>query len=236
MPKREIELVNGEFYHIIERGNDRRKIFLDNEDRLRFVNSLLVFNDTAPSPWQSRAFWNEQKESLIMDYQSKHPLVEIHAFALMDNHFHLLVRQLSEDGIAKYTKKLGGYVHYFNKKYKRTGSLFEGRYRAKLIQSETQLRNNFIYIKTNPVEIIEPEWKSWKVAKPLEAFNFLEKNYRWSSYWDYLGKNNFSSLVEKDFFLKLFDGEKNIKNEINSWISSKSSSFTRGISKADFLE
>ncbi|MCX6737999.1 MAG: hypothetical protein NTY11_01095, partial [Candidatus Parcubacteria bacterium] len=67
-------------------------------------------------------------------------------------------------------------------------------------------------------------------------FNFLEKDYRWSSYWDYLGKNNFSSLVEKDFFLKLFDGEKNIKNEINSWISSKSSSFVRGISRVDFLE
>lgn len=236
MPKRETELINGEFYHIIERGNDRRKIFLDNEDRLRFINSLLVFNDTEPSPWQSRAFWKNQKESLIMNYQPKHPLIEIHAFALMDNHFHLLVRQLTEDGIANYTRKLGGYVCYFNRKYKRTGSLFEGRYRAKLIQSETQLRNTFIYIKTNPVEMVEPEWKSWKVNKPLEALNFLEKNYRWSSCWDYLGKNNFSSLIEKDFFLKLFDGEKNIKNEINSWISSKSSNFTRGIDRSDFLE
>ncbi|MBU3964574.1 transposase [Patescibacteria group bacterium] len=236
MPRRKTELINGEFYHIIERGNDRRKIFLDNEDRLRFVNSLLVFNDTAPSPWQSRAFWKKQKELLKMDYKPKNPLVEIHAFALMDNHFHILVRQLTENGITNYTRKLGGYAYYFNKKHKRTGSLFEGRFRAKLIQTEVQLRNNFVYIKTNPVEMVEPEWKSWKVVDSKQATDFLEKDYRWSSYWDYLGKNNFSSLVKKDFFLKLFDGEQNIQKEINSWISSKSSVFSRGMDKVDFLE
>ncbi len=235
VPKRKTELINGEFYHIIGRGNDRRKIFLDDEDRLRFINSLLIFNDTAPSPWQSRAFWKQKKELLATSYRPENAVIEIHAFALMDNHFHLLVRQITDKGITNYARKLGGYAYYFNKKYNRTGSLFEGRYRARIIENDIQLRNNFVYINTNPVQLIEPQWKQWKVADPQKAINFLEENYRWSSYWDYLGKNNFSSLVEKDFFLKLF-GKEDIKKEINSWISSKSSMFAREIREEDFLE
>jgi len=235
VPKRKTELINGEFYHIIERGNDKRKIFLDDEDRLRFINSLLVFNDTAPSPWQSRAFWKRQKE-LVMSYQPKNPLVEIHAFALMGNHFHLLIRQITENGITKYTRKLGGYAYFFNKKYQRTGSLFEGRFRAKLIQTETQLKNNFVYINTNPIELVEPQWKEWKVLNPQKAIQFLGSEYRWSSYQDYLGKDNFPSLIKKDFFAKLFNGKQEIKNEINSWILSKSSIYSKGIDKTDFLE
>jgi len=218
MPIRKTQLVNGEFYHIVNRGIDKRKIFLDEEDYFRFINSLLIFNDQNPIPSESRGFWNRRESSLLASSRPKHLLVEICAFALMKNHFHLLVRQLTEGGIATLMNKLGGYSCFFNKKYERTGALFEGRYRTKLIKTEVQLRNTFIYIHTNPIEIIEPEWKDWCVDNPQGAIEFLENKYRWSSYQDYLGKQNFSSLINQDFFLKLFEGKEGVRRQTDSWI------------------
>lgn len=223
MPRRKIQLVNGEFYHIVKRGVEEREIFLDDEDRFRFVNSLLVFNDKMPAPWQSRAFWNlRDPDSLARDYRPKIPLMEIHALVLMPNHFHILVRQLIEKGIVILMNKLGGYSYYFNKKYKRGGTLFQDRYKIIHVENEDQLKNNFVYIHTNPLALIEPEWKDWKVKNPKKAIKFLEE-YRWSSYWDYLGRENFPSVIEQEFFLKLFGGKEGIQKEINSWILFKSS-------------
>ena len=223
MPRRKTQFVNGEFYHIIKKGIEEREIFLDEEDRLRFVSSLLVFNDKNPVPWQSRIFWHQREpESLPgQDYKPNSPLVEIHVFALMSNHFHLLVRQIIENGIVSLMNKLGGYSYYFNKKYGRVGPLFQGRFKAILVENELQLRSNFVYINTNPVGVIEPGWKNFKVENPQKAIQFLEKGYHWSSYRDYLGERIFSPVINKEFFLKLFGGEEEIKKEVNSWISFK---------------
>ena len=127
MPKRKTQLINGEFYHIVKRGIEERKIFLDDEDCFRFINGLLVFNDKMPAPWKSRAFWYQRDPASLAkgDYHSKIPLVEVHAFSLMPNHFHLLVCQLVENGISILIQKLGGYSYYFNKKYERVGTLYQ---------------------------------------------------------------------------------------------------------------
>ncbi len=228
MPERKIELANGEFYHIVKRGVDKRKIFLDDEDRLRFVNSLIVFNDKAPSPWLSRTFWHratfpilQRGPSSLQNYRPKEPLVKIYAFVLMGNHFHLLLSQLADGGIVKFMRKIGGYAYAFNKKHNRTGALFEGRYRIKRIKNDTQLENNFVYISTNPVEILEPGWKKGKVTNPKRAIAFLEKGYRWTSYWDYLGNRNFPTLTSRDFFNELFGSSERIQKRINDWVYSK---------------
>jgi putative transposase len=223
MPIRKTELVNGEFYHIVNRGVDKRDIFLDDKDRFRFINSLLVFNDEGLSEWHSNSFWKQAGPSCLINYESKNPLVEICVFALMKNHFHLLVRQLIDGGIISLMNKLGGYSAFFNKKYERKGALFEGRYKIKLIKTEEQLKNNFVYIHTNPVEIIEPKWKDALVDNPQEAIKFLEDKYIWSSYRDYLGKEKFSRLINQDFFLKLFGEKEELKKQIDSWILFKSS-------------
>jgi len=243
MPIRKVQLVNGEFYHIVKRGVDKRKIFLDDEDRLRFINSLLVFNDELPSPWISRFFWknqempNQRGPSSLISYRPKEPLVKIYAFVLMDNHFHLLLSQIVDGGITKYMRKIGGYAYAFNKKYDRTGTLFEGRYKIKRIKSDSQLENNFVYIITNPVEILESGWKENKVNNPEEAISFLENKYRWTSYWDYLGNRNFPTLTNRDFFNKLFGGKENIQKTINDWIFFKAhSSSSDSKIVIDFLE
>lgn len=227
MPLRTVQLISGEFYHIINRGVDDRKIFLDDEDRLRFVNALLVFNDLAPTKWEWRGFWSQRDpSSLVHTYKPERRLVEIHAFVLMPNHFHLLVRQIEENGIILFMKKLGGYCYYFNKKYNRKGSLFQGRYKAILIQNEDRLINTFVYIHTNPIELVEPLWKKeWAVKSYGKAVNFLENQYKWTSYWDYLGKTNFPHLIYKDFFEKLMGGKEGIQEAIIDWIKFKHKNF-----------
>ena len=214
--------MNEEFYHVVKRGVEERVIFLDNDDHNRFLSSLLVFNDSFPAPWDMRAFWLQRELSSWKTYKPKNPVVEIHAYALMKNHFHLLLRQIAENGITDFMRKLGGYSYYFNKKYKRVGTLFQGRFKAKLIETDTQLINTFNYIHTNPVEIIEPGWKEWSVKNPKRAKDFLKK-YKWSSYVDYLGdtNNTYSNLLTKEFFLGVLNGKNGCRAEVESWIDAK---------------
>ena len=220
MPRKIIQLETGEFYHIINRGVEQRDIFLDDDDRLRFINSLLVFNDSNPAPWESRRFWEQNRHSTVYNHVSKNPLTEIHTFTLMDNHFHLMLRQKIEKGISVFMQKIGGYVSYFNKKYQRKGPLFQSRFRPVLIKTEEQLKNTFCYIHTNPVEIIEPRWKDCIVKDKNEANNFL-RGYRWSSYGSFIGEGEFDNVVKKDFLLDILGGENGVKEEIDTWIEYK---------------
>lgn len=222
MPLRTVQLANEEFYHVVKRGVEGRKIFLDDEDRTRFICSLLVFNDEEPAPWSMRAFWNQRDPASLMvsSYNVESPLVQIHSFALMDNHFHLLLKQVEDHGISNFMNKLGGYSYYFNKKYHRVGPLFQGRFKAILIKTEEQLKNAFVYVNTNPIGLIEPSWKENGIKDFKTSKQFLT-DYQWSSYPDYSGHENFASLLKKDFFLHLFDGQENCKKEVESWLRYK---------------
>ncbi len=218
---RNLQFANDEFYHLIKRGVEERKIFLDDKDRIRFLNSLLVFNNTEPAPWGMRAFWHQRDPAslIIKEYQQQSPLIEIHAFALMDNHFHLLVKQVRDNGISNLMNKLGGYSYYFNRKYHRVGPLFQGRFKAVLIRTDEQLKNAFVYVNTNPVGLLYPGWKEKGVGNFKKTQDFLE-TYRWSSYPLYL-KDIDSPLIKKEFFLEVFGKVSDCKDEIESWIKHK---------------
>ena len=220
MPIRNCVFENQEFYHIVKRGVEGREIFLDDGDNLRFTNSLLVFNDTKAAPWNMRGFWYQRDPTSLADYYPENPFVEIHAFALMKNHFHLLLLQLQDKGIINFMKKMGGYAYYFNKKYKRHGPLFESRFRAVHINTEVQLKNVFSYIHTNPIGLIASDWKEKGISDPIKGKEFL-KDFRWSSYLDFIGRDNFPSLIKKDFYVKLFGGEKECQMEVENWIETK---------------
>lgn len=222
MPLRIVQFANDEFYHVVKRGIEGRKIFLDDEDRIRFISSLLVFNDEEPAPWNMRAFWHQRDPASLLQqsYKVEHPLVEIHSFALMDNHFHLLIKQVKDHGISNFMNKLGGYSYYFNKKYNRVGPLFQGRFKAILIKTEEQLKNVFVYVNTNPIGLIEPLWKENGIKDFKKSTHFLT-DYKWSSYPDYLGKDNFPFLIKKDFFLNLLGGEDSCRGEVESWLKYK---------------
>jgi putative transposase len=213
--------VSNEIYHIYNRGVDKRNVFLDDSDRFRFVRDLFDFNDSAYSP---KFYAEVELPHKIFEAQNRDPLVELMAFCLMDNHFHLLMRQKQEGGITDFMRKLGtGYTNYFNGRYERSGSLFEGRYKLVRIVDSAHFIHLPYYIHLNPLDVKFPRWRERSV-KNYKEFNeiisFLEK-YRWSSFLDYIGIRNFPFVTQRDFILSFFDGNPvSYREETMKWLES----------------
>jgi putative transposase len=231
MPIKRPQIINGEIYHIVIRAVEGLKLFRDDKDFLRMIHNLFEFNDENPVqdnyrktikrkeqfpnvPRTVLGTWGEGKRKM---------LVEILAFCLMPNHLHLLVRQLREGGISKLMRKIGaGYGNYYNNKYKRRGHVFQGKYKIVHIKTQEQLKTVFVYIHTNPLALIFPNWKEKgiKMSDLKKLIDFLE-NYRWSSYSDYLGKKNFPSLTSREFLTKIMNGIEGCQEFVNGWLQFK---------------
>jgi len=222
MPYRREQFVNNEIYHIILRGLDDNLIFKDVDDYYRGVFSIYEFNNKKPVEiWLRRHQRQKEKALGGPSSQTRELLVEILTFCFMPNHFHLLLKQSKEEGIVKFMRKVGtGYAGYFNRKYNRKGHVFQNRFFSALIKNDEQLKNVFTYIHTNPISIIEPNWKERGIKDSGKTFRFLE-NYKWSSYPDYIRKNNFPSVTEREFMLKIIGGEEGCKDFIKNWIRYK---------------
>ena len=124
MAIRKVSFVPGEYYHLYNRGNSQQKIFHDKQDYSRLVDLLYACN----SENNFRMFGLSRGQSFY-DFERDKKLVSIGAYCLMPNHFHLLVTEKDDGGISKFMQKVStAYVMYYNKKYKRTGSLFEGKF------------------------------------------------------------------------------------------------------------
>lgn len=224
MPTKRPQLVNDEIYHIVMRGVDGRIIFPDEEDYLHFLRDLYEFNDENAVSWEFRHVKNSPNSprTVLGEFndgkkKKRKLLVEALVFCLMPNHFHLLLRQLKNNGISNFMRKLGGYATYINKKYNRQGHLYQGRFKAIHIKGDDQLKNVFVYIHTNPLSLIEPCWKDVGIKEPRMALNFLE-GYKWSSYQDYIGIKNYPSLTNREFLVNVLGGQENCFNNIRSWI------------------
>jgi len=224
MPIKRPQLVNSEIYHIVNRGVGDSLIFKDKDDCYRAIFSLYEFNDTVtPITIRERrkARLKAKKANREQFSDTREALVEILAFYFMPNHIHLLLRQIKDNGVTQFMRKLGaGYASYFNKKYNRKGHLFQGRFRAVHIKNEEQLKIVFVYIHTNGTSLIEPGWKEMGVKNPEKVIKFLE-NYKWSSYQDYIGKKNFPSVTKRDFLLKVMGGEVGCRKFVENWIEHK---------------
>lgn len=146
------------------------------------------------------------------------------AFALMPNHYHLIVREIIPKGISLFMQKIGGYTSYFNKQNNREGSLFQSSYKCIEIKSDAQLFTVFTYVHTNPVELIEPMWKNQQVKDLNKAKQFL-KNYEYSSYRDYINKPTFPNVTTREFFTQLFGQEKSCKKAVEDWIKFKAENY-----------
>jgi putative transposase len=140
---RKEEFANNEYYHIYNRGVDKRKIFTGARDYSRFIKNLEEFNTTDPN-WKKTA---AEFQGLALN---KKPLVEIIAYCLNPNHYHLILKQVKEKGITEFMQRIGtGYTMYFNKKSKRTGSLFQGTFKTVHIDSNEYLLYLSAYINHN---------------------------------------------------------------------------------------
>lgn len=198
---KKVEFVEDEIYHICSRGVDKRTIFLDDKDRFRFIHDLYEFNDEELATnlyYKKPHLQSYEIRSHKIKYERK-TIVEILAFVLMPNHYHLLLKQLGDGSISEFMRRLGiGYAMYFNQKYQRTGTLFEGRFRRVLVEKEAHFIHLPFYIHANPLDLKFPEWREKKIRNYKMAMSFLE-NYRWSSFPDYIGKKNFPSVTQREF-------------------------------------
>ncbi len=212
-----------EIYHVYNRGVEKRKVFLDDKDHLRFIHDLFEFNDTELAFNVGYHFFNNRQSTIgvkpqYVERKSRKFLVEIQSFCLMPNHFHLLLRQNTEDGIPLFMKKLSaGYTAYFNQKYKRVGGLFQGVYKHALIKSEAHFIHLPYYIHMNPLDLITPEWREREMKNYTQALQFLE-HYRWSSFLDYIGKKNFPSVTQREFLSAFLGEPQNYKKETIQWL------------------
>jgi putative transposase len=146
---RKIALKTGEYYHIYNRGVDKRNIFSDQNDFLRFFQSMDEFN--TPDPIGS-IFENSFRKKLtsLGHPMSKSKLVEFVCYCVNPNHYHFILKQAQDGGIEKFMQKLGnGYTKYFNNKYKRSGVLLQGKFKSKHIGSNEYLLHLSSYVNLN---------------------------------------------------------------------------------------
>ena len=134
-------------YHIYNRGSDKRDIILDEEDVKRFMQSLVEFN--VIDPIQSIFQQHLKKKLNFSSSTTKKPLVSIIAYCINKNHFHLILSPLADNGIEKFMQRVGGYTRYFNEKYDRSGVLFQGRFKSKIIEDNNYLLNLSAYVNFN---------------------------------------------------------------------------------------
>ncbi len=144
MPRIVVPLITDEVYHIFNRGIDKRDIFMDKGDILRFYQSLHFFNSNEPIV----NFDSAKVQTKLNVLRNK--LVTIKAYSLLPNHFHLILVQKEEGGISEFMKRvLGGYTSYFNQKYERTGSLFQGTFKRVHVNSDEQYNYLLAYVNEN---------------------------------------------------------------------------------------
>lgn len=207
------------FYHVYNRGVEKRNIFLDKKDRFRFIHDLYEFNDeNAALNLRYKLPSLKLHEVQPHEVSKRKILIEIIAYCLMPNHFHLLLKQHSDEGIIKFMQKLGtGYTMYFNQKYQRVGGLFQGRFKAAFIQKESHLLYLPHYIHLNPLDLYIPSWRNKKINNVKKAVSYLN-TYRWSSYLDHTGKDNFPSVISKNLFKELYGTPKQYKSDMHEWI------------------
>ncbi len=173
MPRQQRDKSNTGYYHIVIKGNDRKDIFIDDQDKMHFIEILKT-----------------KKEN------NRYGLI---AFCIMDNHAHLLLQEREED-IANIMKRINiSYVFYFNKKYKKTGHLFQDRYRSEKIEDDSYLLMATRYIHKNPVKA--------GIVKKAEK-------YKWSSYKGYIEEDTaLAKAIDKELVLGIFSEDKNEAKE-----------------------
>lgn len=175
-------LVTGEYYHIYNRGVDKRDIFGDTHDLERFKESMREFNHVDRIfSLQSIRKSDSGLVAIIDESKNRSPLVAFVSFTVNPNHFHFVLKQLVDGGISEFMHRLsGGYTSYFNKKNNRTGSLFQGTFKSKHCDNDAYFRKIFAYTNENNLVHDIPESKQHLIFSSAheylsEKFDFVDK-------------------------------------------------------------
>lgn len=209
--------VANENYHLYNRGVEKRVIFLDEADHKRFVKTLFFCNGT--KPFNDR---NSRKGLTFAEAVDKRGerLVDIGAYCLMPNHFHLLIRENQEGGISTFMQKvLTAYTMYFNVKYERKGRLFESSFKSTHAGYDQYLKYLFSYVHLNPMKLLDRNWRDKSLHYDGLSMKHLS-SYPFSSFLDYLGeKRDENHLLNRETFPEYFPTPEAFTREIQDWLS-----------------
>ena len=179
----------GEYYHVYNRGTNKCNIFTEKIDQIRFIKSLVGFNTVKPVGSLYHA--DRLKEDVFTKATNSKPLVEIVAYCLNMNHYHLILRQIEDGGVSEFMKRIGGgHTCYFNDKYKRSGVLFQGKYKHKHIDTTEYLNYLSAYVNLN--------YKVHKLGKVSDDVFYA------SSWNEYIGSNFKYQFCSKDIISFFF--------------------------------
>ncbi len=223
---RSFNFAPGEYYHIYNRGVDKREVFLDHIDYERFILGLVNANNKEIfhiSNLKKKLGGKYKGLETCLDLRDD-TLVDMGAWCLMPNHFHLLVKEKEDGGLVKFMHKLEtGYTMYFNKKNQRTGSLFGGTFKAEHVHDDNYLKYLYSYIHLNPIKLFQSDWKEKGIKNIKRTFNFLF-NFHRSSYLDYTGTDRIEKgIINPGVFPEYFSESGNFEGEIMDWLKFKDS-------------
>ncbi len=196
-----------EYYHLYNRGVDKRVVFKDKKDYQHFMHLMYICNT---------------KKSIVLrdigeHFERGNTIVNIGAYSLMPNHFHLLVREKVEGGISLYMQKLTtAYVMYFNQKYDRTGGLFQGTFKSSICDTDLYIKYMYAYIHLNPAKLIDKEWKNRKFREVQKLFKYVF-SYEYSSISEY-ARSAFH-ITFPQAFPKYFKNPEAHKRELLDWLT-----------------
>jgi len=219
---REDPFITGEYYHLYNRGIDKRVIFKLERDWERFM--MLLYLSNSEKSFRLDDLLNKQEKTFkqILKVDKDKPLISIGAWCLMTNHFHLLVRQEVDGGITKFMRKLGtGYSMFFNIKYQRQGALFGGPFKSRCIKTDDNyMRQLFGYIHLNALDIKFSGWEKRDKNDNKDEISMKEflDSYRYSSYQDYIEVNRVENgILTKSSFPDYFQTEQSFVEFVENY-------------------
>ncbi|MBM2817782.1 MAG: Tnp protein [Parcubacteria group bacterium] len=215
--RRKVNFVTGEFYHIYNRGVDKRVIFSDTYDTKRFFQSMEEFNaEKAIGSIYENSFVKKDPKSPPAQLGGEaSKLVNFVCYCLNPNHYHFILEQVMDNGIEKFMQRIGtGYTMYFNNRYKRTRSLFQGVFKSSHIDSNEYLLHSSVYVNlNNRVHKIDGDlsWNSWNEYAGEKSSDFCKKDIILGQFnnRDEYKKFAQSSLID---ILKRKEEEKDLEN------------------------
>lgn len=197
---RKIKFVNDEYYHIYNRGVDKRSVFCQREDYYKFLKNLKELNNSLDYTQRRKTRFSGKKlEELSFFLESRERVVDIVSYSLNPNHFHLIVKQAKDNGIPAFMHRIStSHTNYFNKKYQRSGSLFEATYKAVHIDNDDYLL-----------------WLAGYVNANIEIHGISKaSSYEWSSFQDLLMDGESDILGDKDIVVSRFANKERFKKFI----------------------
>lgn len=225
MTTRTTALVPGEFYHIYNRGTDKRTVYINDFDHRRFLELLYLCNSIQTVDLRK----THRDFPSVYGYEREGQLVAVGAYCLMPNHFHILASPLVENGLSTFMAKVTtGYTMYFNKKYERSGALFQGAFKSEHANSDEYLKYLYAYIHLNPVKLIDPKWKEKGSKDAAKSFDYAA-SFAYSSLPDYLGRvRPETAILNREPFPEYFATAASVKDELFEWLRYQEFNLTEG--------